>query len=77
MLIKLAGLSGIVALWAFIRALSSRIPQMGAAYYSDDGTLSALSEETPRDLSIPWSEIAVICVEFVLFVGAWILTFRV
>jgi hypothetical protein len=67
-----AGLSGLLAMWALIRALSARIPQMGAPYYSDDGTLSALSEEQPRDLSIPWSEVAIISIEFLLFAGAWI-----
>jgi hypothetical protein len=72
----IAGLTAVVAMWAFIRALSSRVPQMGAPYYSDDGTLSASSEKVPRDLSIPWGEVAVICIEFVLFAGVWILAFR-
>jgi hypothetical protein len=45
---------------------------MGTPYYSDDGTLSALSEERPRDLSIPWGEVVTICVEFLTFAGAWI-----
>ena len=68
-------LTGMLSMWALIRALSSRIPQMGAPYYSDDGTLSALPKEQPRDLSIPWSEVAVICTEFLLFAGVWILVF--
>ena len=76
-LVRLIAVStALLALWAFIRALSRRIPQFGAPYYSDDGTLSALSEETPRDLSIPWGEVAIICTEFVLFAGVWILAFH-
>jgi hypothetical protein len=70
-------LTGGLAIGALIRALSSRIPQMGAPYYSDDGTLSALSEKSPRDLSIPWGEIAIISIEFLIFAGAWIIVFAV
>jgi len=69
-------LSGIVAAWLFIRALSSRIPMFGKPYYSDDGTLSAMMKDRPRDLSIPWIEVLVLSVEFILFAILWFLAIR-
>lgn len=73
----IAVLTALLALWALIRALSRRIPQFGAPYCSDDGTVSGLSEEiqTHRDLSIPWFEVTTICIEFLIFAGVWILVF--
>jgi hypothetical protein len=68
-------LSFLAAFYAALRALSGRIPQMGKPYYSDDGTLSALMSEKPRDLSIPWGEVIAIVIELLGFLGIWFLVF--
>jgi hypothetical protein len=68
----IAGLSAVVAGWAMIRALSTRIPQLGKPYYSDYGTLSALMIDKPHDLSIPWAQVATIIIEFLAFAALWV-----